>query len=119
MQSTVIPLLNNKNNVIVSSETGSGKTFSYLFPIIHISYLNHLKEIHKNKTIIILPTKELCKQIFNEAQVFSNYYTKNTIKVKYFTKSMLESIKGNFDNFINNNDIIVHIIIIIYIDFYS
>ena len=118
IQSCIIPLMNNKVNVIGSSETGSGKTLSFLIPLIHNVYLNKLKsgegeEILPYKGLIILPTKELCMQIFNETLVFCKYYTKNEIKVKYLTKSMFESMKNNFDNFLSNNDIIVKKIFLI------
>ena len=107
IQSCVIPILNKQQNLIASSETGSGKTMSYLIPLIHNCFLNKLKDLPRDKSLIILPTKELCKQIYNEFLVFSNYYTGNKISVKYLNKSMLESIKSNFDNFLQNNEIIV------------
>lgn len=109
IQSSVVNLLNNKQNLIASSETGSGKTLSYLMPIMHNVFLNKLKHDKNNKAVIILPTKELCMQIYKEALIYSNYYTKNQVKVKYMTKSMLDSIKTNQDNFVANNDIIVAI----------
>lgn len=107
IQSAVISILNKKQNLIASSETGSGKTLSYLIPIMHNSLLQKLKSNDQNKAIIILPTKELCKQIYNEALIFSNYYSNNKIKVKYVNKSMFESLKTNLDNFLENNDIMV------------
>jgi ATP-dependent RNA helicase DDX52/ROK1 len=104
----VIPILHNKNNLIASSETGSGKTLSYLIPVIHNCFLNKLKGIENCKALIILPTKELCIQIYHEAMIFANYYTENEIGVKYLTKSMLNSIQGEGHiNFINNNDILI------------
>jgi superfamily II DNA/RNA helicase len=112
IQSTVIPILNAKKNIIASSETGSGKTLCYLIPLIHNAYLNKLKSIPSNKALIVLPTKELCKQIYNETLIFANYYSSNRVKVKYINKSMLESMKTNFDNFLENNDIIVNFYLI-------
>ena len=107
IQSCVIPILNKKQNLIASSETGSGKTMSYLIPLVHNCFLNKLKDIERNKSLIILPTKELCKQIYNEFLIFSNYYTENKLRVKYLNTSMLDSIKTNFDNFLQNNEIII------------
>lgn len=112
IQSCVIPLLHKKQNVIGSSETGSGKTLSYLIPLIHNVLLNKLKseeggENLPHKALIILPTKELCVQIYNECLVFCKYYTKNNVKVKYFTQAMYNSITNDFDSFLKNNDIIV------------
>ena len=109
IQSIVIPLLIKKKNIIASSETGSGKTFSYLIPIIHNSFLNKLKE-KPNKIIIILPTKELAKQIFNDTLLFSKYYcegSKDEIKVKYVNKGMIISIEKEYEKFLVNNDIFI------------
>ncbi len=116
IQSCIIPLLNKKHNVIGSSETGSGKTLSYLIPLIHNIFLNKLKSEGDNseqlphKGLIILPTKELCMQIYNECIVFCKYYTQNNVKVKYLTQAMYNSITNDFDSFLKNNDIIVKLI---------
>ena len=106
IQSVIIPLLYNKKNVIASSETGSGKTFSYLLPIIHNSLLNKLKN-KNNKIIIILPTKELAKQIYNETILYINYYCENELKTKYINKGMIISLKSDHINFLKNNDIFI------------
>ena len=65
IQSISIPLINENKNIIAISETGSGKTLSYIIPCFHKSYLKKLKNEKNNKIIIILPTKELSKQIYN------------------------------------------------------
>ena len=95
-------------SVIACSETGSGKTFSYLIPIIHNILTSYqLESIKTFKCIIILPTKELCVQLYNEASVFSKFYTNDKVKIKLIHKSTLESCKTNFENFINNNDVFI------------
>lgn len=113
IQSCIIPLLHKKQSVIGSSETGSGKTLSFLIPLIHNVLLNKLKseeegsENFPHKALIILPTKELCMQIYNECLVFCKYYTKNYVKSKYLTQAMYNSITSDFDSFLKSNDIIV------------
>ncbi len=106
IQSIVIPLLLKYKNVVASSETGSGKTLSYLIPCIHNSLLRKLKET-ANKVLIFLPTKELAKQIYNEALIYSKFYSDNEIKVKYVNKGLIESIRKEHINFIKNNDIFI------------
>lgn len=69
----------------------------------------NLKEKLPHKALIILPTKELCMQIFNEFIVFCKYYTSNNIKTKYLTQGMLDSIANDTEAFFKNNDIIVMI----------
>lgn len=51
-----------KNNLVINSKTGTGKTYSYLLPI--------KKEIlfSDKRIIVILPTLELCNQTFFECQ---------------------------------------------------
>lgn len=59
------------NDVIISSATGTGKTFAYLIPIIE-SLLNHEKysqpqpdsEQTKRGAIVLTATKELCAQAY-------------------------------------------------------
>jgi len=58
VQEKAIPLVLNGQNVIVQSKTGTGKTLAYILPIIE-----NMKFI-KNECLIIAPTRELTKQIF-------------------------------------------------------
>ena len=67
----------------------------------------NIKEKYPHKALIILPTKELCMQIYNEFIVFCKYYTSNTIKTKYLTQGMFDSISNDSESFFKNNDIIV------------
>lgn len=60
VQEDVIPLLLNNKNVNVEASTGSGKTLSFLLPI-----LNNLKSEDKITTIIWVPSRELGTQINN------------------------------------------------------
>jgi superfamily II DNA/RNA helicase len=66
------------------------------------------EEKYPHKALIILPTKELCMQIYNEFIVFCKYYTSNTIKTKYLTQGMYDSIFNDSEAFFKNNDIIVN-----------
>jgi ATP-dependent RNA helicase DDX52/ROK1 len=104
IQSISIPLINENKNIIAISETGSGKTLSYIIPCFHKSYLKKLKNEKNNKIIIILPTKELSKQIYNESLLFNKYYCDNNLGIKYINTSVIISINNNYNNFINNTD---------------
>ena len=48
IQSISIPLIHKNKNVIAVSETGSGKTLSYIIPCFHNALLNKLKSENKN-----------------------------------------------------------------------
>ncbi len=70
IQEEVIPKIRDGKDVIGQSMTGTGKTISYLIPVIH----DHINKPDTDKTLIIVPTKELAIQIHNEAM----YYTEGT-----------------------------------------
>lgn len=70
IQQKVIPhLIAGSGDAFVQAETGSGKTFSYLLPILHrvlqLSAQNDGKQVHRDSglfAIMVAPTRELAKQ---------------------------------------------------------
>ena len=64
VQDEVIPFLLNKNDIIVKSKTGSGKTASFAIPIVEKIYIND----NCVQGLIIAPTRELALQIKEEIQ---------------------------------------------------
>ncbi|PHH85615.1 hypothetical protein CDD83_162 [Cordyceps sp. RAO-2017] len=71
IQLKVIPhMLSSSSDAFVQAETGSGKTFSYLLPIIHrvllLSGSGDGKQVHRDSgvfAIIVSPTRELARQV--------------------------------------------------------
>ncbi|TYS19488.1 DEAD/DEAH box helicase [Rossellomorea vietnamensis] len=62
IQKKMIPLINRGESAIGQSQTGTGKTHSYLLPI-----LNKLdKDAQEVQAIITAPTRELAQQIYQE-----------------------------------------------------
>jgi len=63
IQMQTIPVMLNNRELLACAPTGSGKTVSFLLPIIH-----QLKEPRNGgyRAVIIVPTKELAVQIVNE-----------------------------------------------------
>lgn len=59
IQSTVIPLIREKQNVLFISPTGSGKTLAYLIPILE----SIDPQIEQTQAVIIVPTRELAIQV--------------------------------------------------------
>jgi len=77
VQEKVIPLALKNNNLLVRSETGSGKTHSFLVPL-----MNKINISNRNaQALIIAPTRELAKQIFDFATMFSKYIKGLSIKL--------------------------------------
>ncbi len=62
VQAATIPALTANKDLLITAATGSGKTIAYLAPI--ISALS----ITKKASLVIVPTRELAKQIEHEAK---------------------------------------------------
>ncbi|SBT80602.1 ATP-dependent RNA helicase DBP6, putative [Plasmodium malariae] len=65
-----------KNDLLVQAKTGTGKTISYLLLVIDDIIKNRILSVH---TLIIVPTRELANQIYNEAKLLLTF--KNNINV--------------------------------------
>ncbi|PPE06403.1 DEAD/DEAH box helicase [Mesoplasma corruscae] len=67
IQEKIIPLIKKHQNVVALSHTGTGKTHAFLLPI-----LNNIKDKEKQQTqaLILAPTRELAKQIFDNIKPF-------------------------------------------------
>jgi ATP-dependent RNA helicase DDX31/DBP7 len=66
VQSAVIPtLLKRSHNIFIKSQTGSGKTLSYLIPVIQdlITLCPPSTRGDGTRALVIAPTRELCQQI--------------------------------------------------------
>ncbi len=71
------PIMTKKRDIIIGAETGSGKTLAYLIPILQYCMNNNLKKQESNEnnndkieyptSIILVPSKELCQQVYNMA----------------------------------------------------
>lgn len=61
VQEKVIPQILENKNIIFQSETGTGKTFAYLLPL--VNQLEKDDDIIKARILIIAPTFELASQI--------------------------------------------------------
>ncbi|XP_059180098.1 probable ATP-dependent RNA helicase DDX28 [Centropristis striata] len=63
-----IPKIMKGHNVLCAAETGSGKTLSYLLPIIHRLQADKKSEIdderaHKIRAVVLVPSRELAGQV--------------------------------------------------------
>lgn len=66
VQNQIIPIINDGKNILFESETGTGKTFSYLLPL--INKLENDDDKTKVKILILAPTFELASQINTAAK---------------------------------------------------
>ncbi|ANQ08790.1 ATP-dependent RNA helicase [Plasmodium coatneyi] len=71
IQMQTIPALMCGRDVIAIAETGSGKTLSYLFPLIrHVLHQPPLRNNDGPIAIVLTPTRELSKQVKSEARPY-------------------------------------------------
>lgn len=73
VQENVFTKILEKNNLVFQSETGTGKTFAYLLPI--IKNIETLQNDNSINLIIIAPTFELASQIKQACMSITNYKT--------------------------------------------
>ncbi|MCR5764285.1 MAG: DEAD/DEAH box helicase [Treponema sp.] len=71
VQEKVIPLISEGQHLLFQSETGTGKTFAYLLPLIQKFSNKENKDRHIN-FLIVSPTLELASQIRNQIKMISD-----------------------------------------------
>ena len=76
IQIKAIPLIQQGRDVIGQSQTGSGKTAAFGFPLLE-------KMIHNSglQALILVPTRELCEQVTTEMRKFAKHKRMNIIAV--------------------------------------
>ena len=100
IQELVIPKALKGENIIAKSETGSGKTHSFIVPIINNVVIDGTLQ-----AIILAPTKELARQTFDFINEIINEEPFNKIKCKLFTSG--EDQTKDLKSFLNGAEIIV------------
>lgn len=75
VQQEAIPVILNKKDVIVSAQTGTGKTAAFALPIIHNLFKEQDAEKGEKtiKALIVSPTRELAIQIEENIKNYSKY----------------------------------------------
>jgi len=94
IQQKALPVILSKNNTIIVSQTGSGKTLCYLLPIINSIDTS----FQGTQALIILPTKELARQVYSYLVSYNFYEPKLRTKLAIGgenTKELFNKIKAN------------------------
>jgi len=75
VQERAIPAILAKKDIIVSAQTGTGKTAAYALPILQLLYdkQDAPKKGKKIKALVICPTRELAIQIQENFEAYSKY----------------------------------------------
>lgn len=72
VQQKAIPLALEYKDLLVSAETGSGKTAAFLLPTLHHLITLPSKQFG-TRALVLAPTRELAQQIFNQCQQLTEF----------------------------------------------
>jgi len=78
IQAQAFPVVMSGKDVVGIAQTGTGKTFAYLLPILNT--LSYSEELHP-KVIILVPTRELVVQVVSEIEKLTKYTTVRALGV--------------------------------------
>jgi len=109
VQKQVIPCIMQERDVFVAAPTGSGKTYAYLIPIIHmLKKPNHKMGV---RALIVLPTRELANQVDNEVK---KLITGKPFKVCLLAKTSMKVLENTdilkYDILITTPKKLIHLI---------
>lgn len=76
IQEKVIPLILEKKDIIAKAQTGSGKTASFVLPLLQLWANENYEGKAKIKALVLAPTRELALQISSNFEMFSKYLAK-------------------------------------------
>lgn len=98
VQANIIPLMMSGQSVVAVSETGSGKTFSYVLPLLHkLKSIEDeglsVTELGTPRAIVMVPTRELGEQV---SKVFKTFTHETRLRVRPALGGMaMEQAKRN------------------------
>ena len=78
IQSQAFPVISSGKDVLGIAQTGTGKTFAYMLPILQA--LTFSEEKHP-RVLILVPTRELVVQVVEEIKKFSKYLNNRVVGV--------------------------------------
>ena len=76
IQNEVIPLILDGRDIMAKAQTGSGKTASFVLPILHRYTLQTQSKKAKIKVLVITPTRELTLQVADSFSSFAKFLEK-------------------------------------------
>jgi len=78
IQTQAIPVILENKDLIACAQTGTGKTAAFLLPLLNkISHANH----DHTSTLILVPTRELAKQIDDQVEGFAYFVSATSIAI--------------------------------------
>ncbi|RYF73603.1 MAG: DEAD/DEAH box helicase [Cytophagaceae bacterium] len=78
IQEQAIPLIQEGKDLIACAQTGTGKTAAFLIPL--LDKIAHAEHNHTS-TLVLVPTRELAKQIDDQVEGFSYFVSATSIAI--------------------------------------
>ncbi len=79
IQKALIPAMFTRADIMAGAQTGTGKTAGFTLPILQELSRNFVEGQHYPKAVIIVPTRELAKQVENAVKAYGKYLSLNSI----------------------------------------
>jgi len=76
IQEKVIPLVLERRDILAQAQTGSGKSASFVLPVLHLWSSNRGEGKGKIKALILTPTRELTLQVAQTFETMGKYLPK-------------------------------------------
>ncbi len=73
IQKALIPVILKGSDVMAGAQTGTGKTAGFALPILHELSKNTLKQKPHLRAIVIVPTRELARQVHESFEAYAKY----------------------------------------------
>jgi superfamily II DNA/RNA helicase len=81
VQERAIPKVLEGHDLIVSAQTGTGKTAAFLLPILHCLKTPPVEKQNGPRLLVLVPTRELALQITTASEKYSKYLPLKTVCV--------------------------------------
>ncbi len=81
IQKKLIPAIFAGKDILAGAQTGTGKTASFALPILQELSNEFQKDRHYPKAIVIVPTRELAKQVKESFELYGKYLPLKTISL--------------------------------------
>ena len=79
IQKALIPVIFTRSDIMAGAQTGTGKTAGFVLPILQELTRNFVEDKHYPKAVILVPTRELAKQVQASVEAYGKYLPLNSI----------------------------------------
>lgn len=73
IQKVLIPAVFARRDILAGAQTGTGKTAAFMLPILQSLFMTFEAEKHYPKALILVPTRELAKQVHEQIAAYAKY----------------------------------------------